>query len=307
MCMIRAYSQRLLPPYSGCVQIADSERGRAQSFDGVSWEIHYMNRTTTRKQGYALDRGYYRVAHFRNNHLKPYILPSCLNSAEVAASIDELAEFLAEAPVPFPAADIFEYWLLDGADGSPLALIFSCCEESQMSTYPARASWTALPHSKMQIENTADEKARNEAPVNHRFQNLVADRAGARPRAAWFRRDQNGSGGIFPGFLVKEDWRNEADHELCQRYLQRKAPRLLMLQGLSRSDRERMEIAARRYAIEVDQYYPLYPEVNDQQRMTAIRVEARLRQSTPHESRAKETEHASAPQRMSKDMRIFET
>ena len=37
-----AYSQRILPPYSGVVQIAESEQVRAQSFDGVTWEIHYL-------------------------------------------------------------------------------------------------------------------------------------------------------------------------------------------------------------------------------------------------------------------------
>jgi hypothetical protein len=309
--MIRAYSQRMLPPYSGFVQIAESERARAQSFDGVSWEVHYLtgskqsDRQSQREQGVSVDRSYYRVGNLSNGQLKPYVLPSCLDSAEIADCIDELSEFLAEARLPFAAADSFEYWLLDGTDGSPLALIFSCCEESRIATYPAHTEWTALPHSKMQIENTAEEQARKEAPVNHRFQRLVANRAGSRPRAAWFNRNQPVDQ-AFPPFLVREDWQEEAEHDLCQRYLLRKAPRLLMLQGLSQDDRERLEIAAKQHAMEVDQYYPLYPDINDQRLMSAILVEARLRRGTPQTPKQKPKTDDSGPTPLSKDMRILE-
>jgi hypothetical protein len=307
---IQAYSQRLLPPFSGAVQIAQSDHARAQSFDGVSWEIHYLPRNSqTRGQsrmplGYALDRGYYRVAHFENGRLTPYVLPAILDSARVGVCIEELSDFLSSAPVPFPAADLFEYWLLDGADASPLALIFTCCEEAQMSTYPAKTAWTALPNSKLKIALTTDEAARAESPVNHRFEDMVARRAGARPRTAWFKRTPGDADG-FPALLVSEHWQADAEHDLCQRYLLRNAPLLLMLQGLPREDRERLEIAARKHAIEVDQYYPLYPEVNDEKRMAAIRVEARLRRGTP-EGTGPKPKKATANAPLSKDMRILE-
>jgi hypothetical protein len=308
--MIRAYSQRLLPPYSGVVQVAETPRARAQSFDGIDWDIHFLpanvhgNGQQFREQGYALDRGYFRVAHVRDNELKTYIFPAHLDADEVTASIHELSEFLATAQVPFPIADTFEYWLLDGADQSPLALIFSCCTESQMATFPRHTHWTALPHSKMEIENTEGEKARGEPPVNDRFQRLVARRAGSNPRAAWFRRSDESHD--FPALLVREDWQHEEEHDLCRRYLHRKAPRLLLLQGLPESDRERMEIAAKQYALEVEGYFPLYPEVNDEHLMSAIRVEARLRRHTPKQPKAKEAEKSEGRKEFSKDMRILE-
>ncbi|MDJ0831891.1 MAG: hypothetical protein QNJ69_00115 [Gammaproteobacteria bacterium] len=309
--MIRAYSQRMLPPFSGFVQIAETERARAQSFDGVSWEIQYYagtdqaNREHKRPQGYAVDKGYFKIAHLHNQQLKPYVLPSCLDATEVAECITELSDYLATAQLPFPAADIYEYWLLDGADGSPLALIFSCCEESQKLTYPVHTEWTALPHSKIKIDNTAGEQARNEPPVNHRFQHLVARRAGNKPRAAWFKRDDKDAN-TFPCFMVREDWQQEADNDLCQRYLLRNAPRLLMLQGLNRDDRERLEIAAKDYAIEVDDYFPMYPEIIDQRRMAAIRVEARLRKASPHQHKVKSSKTSKDKAPLSKDMRIIE-
>ncbi|MCF7984685.1 MAG: hypothetical protein K9L70_09805 [Thiohalocapsa sp.] len=307
---LRAYSQRLLPPFSGMVQIVESERARAQSFDGVTWELHYLPRDRrgnggqSSQMGYALDRGYYRVAHFENKKLAPYVFPSILDPAQVNKAIQELSDFLRDAKTPFAAADVFEYWLLDGSDESPLAMIFSCCDEAQMSTYPSKTEWTALPHSKLKVESTAEEQARGEPPVNHRFQAMVANRAGSKPRTAWFKRAA-GDADDFPALLVREDWPAGAEHALCQRYLQRKAPLLLMLQGLSDSDRARLEIAAKKHAMEVEGYYPSYPAIHDEALMTAIRVEARLRRRGPQTAdRSPDKKPANAP--LSKDMRILE-
>ena len=309
--MIRAYSQRLLPPYYGFVQIAESDRARAVSFDGASWDIQYLPDDGAgagqekRALGYVLDRSYYPVAKVQHHQLTPYIFPSFLDASDITACINDLEVFLSTVRLPFPAADNFEYWLLDGSDETPLALIFSCCDEAQITTFPKSTAWTALPHSKMKVANTPTEKARSEPPVNDRFQRLVAARAGSRPRAAWFERRQDETN-TFPGLLVREDWQDQAQHDLCQRYLARKAPRLLMLQGLSHDERERLEVAAKQHAIEVNQYFPLYPEVNNEQRMSAIRVEARLRRHAPQTPKADSSKVTTTDTPFSKDMRILE-
>ena len=310
MSKTRAYSQRLLPPFLGAVQIAQSNRVRAQSFDGVSWEIHYVlsDNSADAQQpmalGYALNTGYYKVGHYQNKQLTPYRVPAFLDAGQVADYIAELAEFLSSAKTPFPAADVFECWLLDAADASPLALIFSCCEESQIPTYAAQTKWTAVPSSKLKIEQSDDEHASGEAPVNHRLEELVAKRSGPKPRTAWFKRTK-GDDGDFPALLLREDWQSQTDHDLCQRYLMRKAPRLLVLQGLSHGDRERLEVAAKKHAIEVDELFPLYPEVNDESRMAALRVEARLRRGTPQGTEpSRKKAQTNAP--LSKEMRILE-
>lgn len=309
--MIRAYSQRILHPFSGVVQIAESERIRAHSFDGINWQIQYVPDSgegggKERVRGYGLDRSYYNVGSRQKDELQTFRFPAFLDHDEVTAGIQELSDFLATATVPFPAADIFEYWLLDAADRTPLALIYSCCDESLMATYPDQTAWTALPHSKMGIDNTEEEQARNEPPVNHRLQSLVASRAGYNPRGAWFRRSEDETED-FPGLLIREDWQGEAEHDVCQRYLTRKAPRLLMLHGLSQDERERMEVAAKQHVFEVDEYHRLYPEVNDQKRMSAMRVEAQLRRTAPQVSSVKKQDKPAAESGLSKDMRIFET
>lgn len=309
--MIRSYSQRLSPPYSGCVQISESERARAQSFDGVNWEIHYFSgneRVEDKKhrvQGYGLDRGYFNVASLNNGELKVFIFPACVDTDQVLESIHELTDFLSTAQLPFPAGDIFEYWLLDGEDESPLAMICSCCDETVMDTYSGQIQWTALPHSKMRIENTEEEQARNEPPVNARIQRLITSQAGINPRAAWFKREGVDDDG-FPALLVREEWQNPSDRDLCQRYLMRKAPRLLMLQTLSASHRDTLEIAAKQHVFEVEEYFPLYPHVNDERLMKAIRVEARMRRAAPQVPAATKKEKVTSTTPLPKGMRIIE-
>ncbi len=304
--MIHAYSQRMMPPYSGVVQIAESDNARAQSFDGTYWEIHFLTGDPQQRvRGYALDRGYFKVGHIQDKELSTYSFPAFLDADHVNQSIHELFNFICDAQVPFAAADVYEFWLLDRVTEDPIALVFSCCDESLIDNYPLSSNWTALPHSKMSIENTDYETQCNEAPVNQRLQNMMARRLGSRPEGGWVKREA-GDNDYFPGLLITEHWQTEEEYNLCQRYLERKAPRLLMLHGITTEDRQRMEIAAKQQAFEVEQYYPLYPEINDEKLMSAIRVEARLRRNMPQTTQVKEKKKVTAYTPFSKDMRILE-
>ena len=278
--MINAYSRRLTPPYSGQIQIAESDRARVLTMDGENWEIHfcYAANLGAGPDGQNGQRSYRRVAYLDHEELLEIQKRSPQESKDIDGRIIELADFLATARLPFPAADRFEYWLLDPADGSRLALIFSCTEAGQMATYPSRPEWTALPAAVLPIEATPEEKDRNDSPVNYRLESLIAGRAGSKPVAHWFERsiDETDS---FPPCLIREDWPNPADHDLCQRYIKRQSTRLLMLHNLKHEDRLRLEIAAKDHALEVERFFPLYPEIADARLMSAMRVEARLRRS----------------------------
>lgn len=283
--MIKCYSQRLSPPYSGQVQIAESERGRAVTVDGEMWEFHFLHaRSNGHQWGNAkkAERHFRRIAYIHQSDLGKIAEQATQDGQPVDDRILELAEFLTTANLPFPAVDRYEYWLLDAEDKSPLALIFSCSEESEMSTYPPKNEWTALPASVMPIEKTPEELENSALPVNYRFEQAVMERAGYYPKTRWFTRHSNESDN-FPPFLVREDWNDEATHQLCQRYLQRQSTRLLMLHGLTHGDRQRMEQAAKAHATEVQRFYPLYPEVADEKLMNAIRVEARLKNAVTDE------------------------
>ena len=279
--MIKTYSQRNLPPYYGQVQIAESERARALSLDGQLWEIQFLyfgnSAVTDINNGTkGIKHSYRRVASISHDDIRQKKIGKQIEGQTVDDRILELTDFLAQVSLPFPAADHHEYWLLDAKDQSPLALIFSCKNSEQMDGYPSRPEWTALPSAVMPIEMTEDEKSYAAAPVNYRLERLIAEQAGTNPKAEWFKRsaDERLS---FPPLMVKQDWQEEESIDLCQRYLQRQAPRLLMLHGLSQELRGQLEIDARAHALEVERFYPLYPEIIDQTLMDAIRVEARLR------------------------------
>jgi len=233
--------------------------------DGKSWEIHFLQAANFR-----------RVAYIRHSELSRLSEQGTHEGHAIDERILELTGYLADATLPFTAADEFEYWLLDPLDESPLALIFSCAKAEQMSTFPVHPEWTALPAAVMPIESTEDERSGNLAPVNYRLERLVAERAGSKPKARWFRRRPS-EPDTFPALLLREDWENEEDRALCQRYITRQSTRLLMLHGLEQADRLRMEQASRPHAKEVARFFSMYPEVIDNELMSAIRVEARIR------------------------------
>lgn len=280
--MIRAYSKRLLSPFSGQVQIVEGPRVRALTLDGQRWEMQYrLLPDAEQEREYKLSgkparRRYVPIASIQGGRTERLGLPGFFDRSGVDAQIDELADYLTDVALPFPAADHFEYWLLDHRDEAPLALIFSCTEAEEMALYSERTEWTALPAARMNIPATTKEQEASVPPVNYRLEGLVNERAGRRPRAAWFQRRSDETT-PFPPLLVSEDWDDEAAHQLCQRYVARQAPLLLMLHGLDDADRLRLEQAARHNVMEVERFYPLYPRVADEKLMSAMRVEARLR------------------------------
>lgn len=276
--VIRYFSQRLSPPFQGLVQIAESERARAITLDGNAWEIQFLHASDPDPGGgpNTSRRTYRRAASIPQSELPRVADQGVVDGREVDARIVELCSFLCDATPPFPAADEYEYWLLDADDESPLAMIFSCIEAEQMSSFPVRPEWTALPAAVMPIELTEDERSRDAAPVNYRLERLVAERAGSRPKARWFRR-RPGEPDRFPPLLLSENWGREKDRDLCQRYINRQSSRLLMLHGLTHDDRVRLELASRPHVKEVSRFFPMYPEIVDEALMNAIRIEARLR------------------------------
>ena len=280
---MRAYSKKLLSPFTGQVQIVESELGRAITMDGHNWEVQFISPLyepqAHDQPGHSpmVTHKMVRVAHIRDHQLIPLPWPNFLDHHQVQQCVNDLAAYVANARLPFPANDFYEYWLLNEDDKSPLALIFSCSEAEQMSSYPVRPEWSALPSSMMKIEPTEDEVERASAPVNYRFERLVEERAGRNPRAVWINRSRQEHLYDFPQCLVCEDWQQPEDIDLCRRYIERQAPRLLMLHGLDDDTRQRLEVAARKHPLEVAAFYPLYPAVVDEKLMKAIRVEARLR------------------------------
>ena len=263
---MRSFSQKLMPPFSGQVHIAESDTYRALTLDGQLWEIQYVKRS------------HIRVGTLSASDIKSRSINSQQLVKDVAdPKLMALLDYLAGVELPFSGTDCFEYWLLDAQEKQPLALLFSCSEKAQMAKFPSRVEWTALPDAVMSVNKTKEELAAGVPPVNYRLERLVAERAGVNSSAAWFNRSEHPVE-KFPAFLVSEDWPDADQQDLCRRYIERQAPRLLMLQNLAPSDRGQLESCCQLYATEVARFCGLYPQVIDEELIRALRVEARLRE-----------------------------
>lgn len=280
--MIKAFSQRLTPPYRGTAQIVETDEARAITMDGESWEVHfiYTSRAGAAQLGAEHNKSFMRVATITHTDFVAMGRSSDYALQDVDARICKLAKHIASISLPLPSADMYEYWLLDKEDDSPIAFLYSCVEPEQMSNFPKDSEWTSLPASAMPIELTPEEKEQQETPVNHRVQQMIAERCGGvlKTRGRWFKRHLDEEI-RFPPYLVTEDWTGEQERILLERYLERQSTRLLMLPDLSFDNRRRLEGYAKRYPLEVEHFFPLYPGVADATIMDAIRVEAKIRKA----------------------------
>lgn len=206
--MIQVYSKKLLSPYTGQMQIVESERARALTLDGKEWVVQFTFSarvealSEAEKPGRAFKFDYIRVANISGNTVQRQHLPPYLNAADV---VQQLASYVADIELPLPAADHYEYWLLDNVDNSPLALIYSCVRAEEMSLFPQKLEWTALSAAMMKVESTEAERVIYTPPVNYRLERLVNERAGKKPKAKWIKRRAD-LHEAFPALLVREDW-----------------------------------------------------------------------------------------------------
>jgi hypothetical protein len=288
--MARLYSKRVLLPFVGVVQIADLGWARALSVNGTTWTVRYQQHENeqTRKGRFNYDPrvNIALMLTIDKGHMQYRAIRADLDPGQAEIDSQRIFEAINSARIPFDAADHYEYWLLDGTDESPLALLQTCIEESETHLHTPAPVWQPIPAAELPVPDPlAQDETFYQPPVNYRLQQQVETQAGSKPRGAWFNR-ANTANADFPACLIKEQWDDDESQQLCDLYLQRLASRLLMLAGLPSELRQRLEQAASQHVLEVDNYYYLYPEVLDEDLLTAARVEARLRQTNEkHEQR----------------------
>lgn len=299
MSTLSVYATRLMPPYSGVVQVVEGDKARAVSMDGKHWEIQAWHESTeglfSQRSQQPSVKKHYRVARYTlEDGIYKYPLYPTLDPNEIYASCMPVIKHIAELDLPLKIRDDYEYWLVDEKEQKPLALIGSSHSAGNLRNVPPRPDWRALSSMQLDLKSTPEEVEQGLSPPSDRLEKLVRKKAGINPKAFWYKRAANGDaeqlvdGSIipetiesywFPEFLIREDWETEEDNSVCYRYLERISPRLLILQRLTHAGRERAEIMARSFALEVERYHKLYPEVVNEELMVTMRVEARLRRS----------------------------
>ena len=281
--MTRLYSKRLLLPFVGVVQVADLGWARALSVNGINWTVRYQDhenaQTRTELLNYDPRVNIAFILNIERDQMNYRVVRTGLDPEKTETDSQHFFEIIKSAHIPFDSADHYEYWLLDGKDESPIALLHTCVDESAAQLHTPPPVWRSISAAELPIidSNTQDEIF-YQPPVNYRLQEKIEAQAGKKPRGAWFKRTETDTEN-FPPCLIKAQWDDTESQRLCDLYLNRLAPRLLMLSSLPGEVRQRLENEACQYAIEVDNFYNLYPEVINDKALRVARVEARLRKA----------------------------
>lgn len=299
---IEYFSQRLLNPFRGVMNVIRYQSAEAVTLDGIHWEIYVSNDEL--RDG--LDpHAHVQTSDIRYGHWSEQaglkrgpIFPSAdFKRMEDMGAVVYEALLQQHAQLPFPLRDRYELWLLDRAQ-QPLCLLHSeVFEEDMTLDIPLR--WRAGNLCAELFRPQVGEPEHAAMTLTRHINELTDDPATAR----WFWRQDNGSAVAleainltdctatthdadqFPHFFIREQHDDPALTALVQAFLQWQAPWLLLLQNLAQPVRYDLEQHARKQALLVEQYFRLYPAVIDESFLRAARVEAMLRKSQPQEEK----------------------
>ncbi len=300
---IQCYSQRLLNPFRGVVNIIRYRSAEAVTSDGIHWDIYVSNDSLLD----GLDkRRSVQISDIRYGRwsLSEGLVRGPIYPSDEFYMLEEMGAVVYQhllkvhTRVPFPFNDSFELWLLDKAD-RPLALLNSAVDETSIEDYQL-LDWRAgqLCKQSFNVAGTQGEYAGKHDSVAEHLIEYINNRAGSPPAAQWFERQQDGSAKALHGhntdesltgrMLGVEDFpehfistRHTDDYyaRLVREFIEWQSPWLLLLDTLAFGQRQHFERCARKQATVVDQQYLLYPEIIDESFIRAARVEARMRRS----------------------------
>ena len=305
--VVKCYSQRLLNPFRGVVNVIRYKSAEAVTSNGIHWDIYVSNDALldglAGKRSVQISDIRYGRWSKREGLTRGPVYPS-----EEFYKLEEMGAVVYQhllkvyRSLPFPFMDDIELWLLD-RHYRPLALLNSVVEEQDIDDYQL-LDWRAGRACKDTFIAACVEKAdRNtDACAADLLIDYINDCADAPPAAQWFRRKPDGSATGLDGhnidealtgrtlgaddfhpFFIATDQDDDFHTGLVHEFLQWQSPWLLLLGSLNNKDRRYFEQCARKQALIVDQQYLLYPEVIDESFIRAARVEARLRRSQQQE------------------------
>lgn len=300
---IECYAQRLLNPFRGTMLTIRHEAAEAVTLDGVRWDIYVANDLL--RDGVEA-RGRVQVSDIRYGSWssaqglrRGSIYPSAdFRRMEAMGAVVYEHLLRIHEQVPFPFADRFELWLLDG-EAMPLALLQSAVREGDV-TLDHAPCWRAGISARERFRSPELRGLADDPAAADYLERYVNDRAGPRPAAQWFERGARGTGvglrGIglpgglesrtlpsaaFPPLGLADLGHDEPHCRLVADFLAWQAPWLLTLGHLDRATRARLEVQARAQALAVQAHHRLYPELAEEGTIRAALVEAVLRGNQP--------------------------
>ena len=305
----RCFSLRRVNPFLGVVAVVKTPAARALSVDGVHWQIQILAhppRGLWARGGDQEGLRYFRFGIWSESEGMTRVpLNPILDAGRMLAESERLISQVQSATpaLPFPLGPELELWLLDG-EGLPLALLGTALPQTDLDEVAA-ADWSAggrgderpFVSPTLAAQGLLERDASGRRYHAEALERLVAQRAGSRRLAQWFRIHGEEALGLahradpslrgrrlarsdLPPLSLRTHWEEESARGLIDEYLAWLAPYLLTLPGLPDPVRRDLEAKAVRHALRVDALWRLYPRILDPELITRARIEARLRRST---------------------------
>jgi hypothetical protein len=309
---VNCYSQRILNPFRGVMNIIAIGGADAVTIDGIHWTLYIHDDfdcpTDDPEEFFEIEMPDIRFGDWdKKTGLKRSPLIASYHYNEIQAIGHALLDAVQKHAdqCPFAFEDKYELWLLDKNSSEPLALLDSVCHEKDIHT-PDNLTWDAGIRCKQEFLTGHPLSQPHVNSAAELLNQIINQRAGTQPSAQWFYRDRfsygKGLSGvnisakfigrelsarIFPKMLVQQQWQDESSQSLVDAFIHWLSPYLLVLDFLRDSQREKLEITAREHALLVEKMYPLYPKIINRRAIDAARVEAMLRRSVQTESGTK--------------------
>lgn len=297
------YSQRVLNPFRGVMNIITTGKADAVTIDGVNWSLYvhdiFGSHHNDPEEFAHIKKPDIRYGEWnrKTGLRKAPVLPS-YHYNEIQQTGEELLESVFEYAhkIPFTFKDNYELWLLDEENHQPLALLDSVCSKHEIHV-PSSLQWKAGNRCREYFNSNVIPEVEEETHADILNQ-LVNARAGKTPGAQWFFREDNAYGlgidvinidekyigrelspRLFPRMFIEQQWNTGCECALFVDFINWLSPWLLLMDFLSDPQRKSFETIARQYALLVDEMHLLYPKVINEKDINAARVEAALRKS----------------------------
>lgn len=300
---VSCYSQRILNPFRGVMNIISIGGADAVTIDGINWTLYIHDTfdfpTEDPQEFFEIDMPDIRFGDWnQQNGLQRSPLIASYHYNEIQAIGQVLLDAVSQhaTQCPFDFNDNYELWLLDKKNNEPLALLHSVCNINEIFL-PEDLAWEAGLRCKQEFFVKCN-KTNEQILAGDQLNKTINHRAGKNPAAQWFHRDNlndgKGLSGInldsrlinrelsarlFPKMLVQQEWNNTEHQSLINEFIEWLSPYLLVLDFLRDAQRETLEHSARQQAILVEKMHLLYPKIVNEKIINAARVEAMMRRS----------------------------
>lgn len=286
---IRAYAIRRVNPFLGVLQVVETGDGRAISTNGVVWDIEL--RTERSAMWGSLNKDVKEAVYYRfglwsaEEGLVSRPLAPHLDREQLTSQYDFLIQSIKERLqyIPFKLLDTRELWLFDKDERQPLVLLASL-KPGDKQPSPEPKYWKSC----LGANGVASQYR---FPAARELEELIESTASSNICRYWVNREEDGGGLLetskgsfsvdeFPSFLISDNWPDEENSSMANEYIEWIAPSLLTLQSLSDIERIRLENSLNVQAVSIEHHWHLYPEVEDEKKIKAARVQCRLQKST---------------------------